>query len=119
MQEIPSVQSDNKGNRTMLDLTFALRFIVKSTAFMAHHQHLKPTGDFDVFLFKIPQSWLIPIHSIIGLVLALLLFEITIIGGIAIGKYLWVRGIAIGKNLWVKGQKIIEFFQKNKKGSVA
>ena len=99
----------------MQEIPLALRFIVKSTAFMAHHQHLKPTGDFDVFFFKIPQAWLIPIHSIIGLVLAILLIEITIIGGIAIGKNLWVRGIAIGKNLWVKGQKIIEFFQKIKK----
>ena len=62
----------------MQKLPFALRFIVKSTAFMAHHQHLKPTGDFDVFLFKIPQSWLIPIHSIIVLVLAILLIKVCI-----------------------------------------
>lgn len=108
MQEIPSVQSDNKGNRTMKNLPLAFQFIVKSTALMAHHQHLKPTGDFDVFFSKIPLAWLIPIHSIIWLVLAIFLIEITIIGG-----------IAIGKNLWVKGQNIIEFFQKIKKGSVA
>ena len=92
----------------MQEIPLTLRFIVKSIGFMAHHQHLKPTGDFDVFLFKIPHSWLIPIHSIIGLVLAILLIEITIIGG-----------IAIGKNLGVKGQKIIEFFQKRKTDRVA
>ena len=61
----------------MQEIPLALWFIVKSAAFMAHHQHLKPTGDFDVFLFKIPHGLLMPIHSIIGLVLAILLIEIS------------------------------------------
>ena len=74
MQEIPSVQSDNKGN--MLNLPFALRFIMKSTAFMAHHQHLKPTEKFH--FFEIPMDWLLRIHSIIGLVLAILLIKVCI-----------------------------------------
>ena len=65
------------------------------------------------------MDWLLWIHTSIGIVLTLFLIEITIKGGIAIGKNLGVRGIAIGKNLGVKGQKIIEFFQKRKKGSVA
>ena len=49
MQEIPSVQSDNKGNRTMKNLPLSLHFIVKSTALMTHHQHLKPTEKFHFF----------------------------------------------------------------------
>ena len=70
----------------MQEIPLAVRFIFKAAGFLAHHQHLKPTGDFDVFLFEIPHAVLTPIHSIIGLVLALLLVEISILSIVAMCK---------------------------------
>jgi len=61
-----------------IDLPLAIRFIVKSSAFIAHHKHLKPTEGFD-FIIPIPTQVLESVHSIIGFVLFYLLVRVILI----------------------------------------
>ena len=58
-------------------LPLSLRFILKSSAFMAHHKHLKPSEGFN-FLIPIPMIALEWFHSIIGLVLFILLVRVIL-----------------------------------------
>ena len=59
------------------ELPLSLRFIVKSSAFMAHHKHLKPSEGFN-FIIPIPMIALEWFHSIIGLVLFILLARVIL-----------------------------------------
>ena len=67
-----------KMSLSLSELPLSLRFIVKSSAFMAHHKHLKPSEGFN-FLIPIPTIVLEWFHSIIGLVLFILLVRVILI----------------------------------------
>ena len=71
---------DNETESTPFSLNklpFSLRFILKSSAFMAHHKHLKPSEGFN-FIIPIPMIALECFHSIIGLVLFILLVRVIL-----------------------------------------
>ena len=67
-----------KVSLSLNELPLSLRFIVKSSAFMAHHKHLKPSEGFN-FIIPIPMIALEWFHSIIGLVLFILLARVIVI----------------------------------------
>ena len=62
---------------SLSELPLSLRFILKSSAFMAHHKHLKPSEGFN-FIIPIPMIALEWFHSIIGVVLFILLARVIL-----------------------------------------
>ena len=62
---------------SLSELPLSLRFILKSSAFIAHHTHLKPSEGFN-FIIPIPLIALEWLHSIIGLVLFILLAKVIL-----------------------------------------
>ena len=59
------------------ELPLSLRFILKTSAFLAHHKHLKPSEGFN-FIIPIPMIALEWFHSIVGLVLFILLVRVVL-----------------------------------------
>ena len=70
-------EDSEKMTLSLSELPLSLRFILKSSAFMAHHKHLKPSEGFN-FIIPIPMIVLEWFHSIIGLVLFILLVRVIL-----------------------------------------
>ena len=70
-------ESDNRPT----EISLTLRYIIKSTAFMAHHKHLRP-GNFNFQIpmidYTIPNDFWVFAHQIIGIALFALWIEINI-----------------------------------------
>ena len=74
------------------EISIALRYIIKSSALLAHHKHLRP-GDLTIHIpiinFTIPTPALEFVHGFIGLVFLAFWIEINIRGILKIRD--WIR----------------------------
>ena len=71
------------------EISIALRYIIKSTALMVHHKHLRPDDlniHIPIFDYTIPTHILEGLHSFIGIVFLALWIEINIRAAIKICK---------------------------------
>ena len=71
------------------EISIALRYIIKSTALMVHHKHLRP-DDFNIhipiFDYTIPTHIMEGLHSFIGMIFLALWIEVNIKAAIKIYK---------------------------------
>ena len=69
------------------EISIALRYIIKSTALMFHHKHLRP-DDFNIhipiFDYTIPTHIMEGLHSFIGVIFLALWIEVNIKAAIKI-----------------------------------